>query len=384
MRFPALALIVAAALILSGCLPQRQTMGTDDSWSPEDEKGLIVFGQSSEAGGNGGLFSVCPPIRSVWLRRGNFAPTEPSSYEAVRSSCPERTERPVAYNVIKLAPGTYVLSKVIEQHGYSIEITEFKGNDVPRFTVAKGDVIYLGNILFAPRRPHYIVAINRDEAAAHAALSEYKNVAAPLVYRPLVVPTGADATTQKPLTQPPASHVEAVSGRPLSNPVAFKAPPIGTRVYLDTGGSLQVAAVTGRTIHTVNASSREEDWVGSFFIPGNAADSFDRALVESIWPLQTGKSVTFQISRTAPDGAKRAWEETITVVREEDITTEAGQFRTVVVEMRQRSLTGIYESLMTRWYAPEVGFIVKSKLVVEKGSGNASAWTVTKVAPPGS
>ncbi|HTY66960.1 MAG TPA: YajG family lipoprotein [Alphaproteobacteria bacterium] len=191
-----------------------------------------------------------------------------------------------------------------------------------------------------------------------------------------------EAWTVRRVTRPDSHAVADAARRPAA--VDFKAPPIGTRVYLDTGGYLQVAAVDGKTIHTVNADSREADYVGSLYSPGNAANRFDRSLVESIWPLEIGKSVRFEISRTDPDGRKRAWEETITVLREEHITTEAGPFRTVVVELRQRSLTGVFESITTRWYAPDIGFIVKYRHTIEKGSGTAGAWSAAKIEKPGS
>lgn len=181
----------------------------------------------------------------------------------------------------------------------------------------------------------------------------------------------------------PQQVASAAPKPPLPTIVPFNPPRIGTRIYPDSGGYYEITAVTGATVNTVNAAARETRWVGLFLVPGDAdSKQFDVAVAESIWPLEVGKSVTLNMSGIARSGSDSAWQETITVVRQEEITTEAGRFQTVVVETRERSLAGSFQSRTTRWYAPEVGFVVKYRREIERGSGRPRSWTVARIVPP--
>lgn len=182
---------------------------------------------------------------------------------------------------------------------------------------------------------------------------------------------------------PPPTMISDSQSDPLPPVVEFRPPSIATRVCLDTGGYYEVRSISGTTVHTVDAARREADWVGLFFVPGNSTQQFDRAVAESIWPLKVGKSVSFNMSGNGANGSPGEWQETITVVRQEELTTATGQFRTVVVETREQSLTGPFQAVATRWYAPDVGFIVKYRREVEQGNGNAGAWTANMVVEPG-
>lgn len=203
------------------------------------------------------------------------------------------------------------------------------------------------------------------------------------VSRPLPMP-GPDACStgsSDPAIRPTLASASA-SG-PLPSVVEFKPAPIATRICLDTGGYIQVTSLSGTTVDTINAARHESEWVGLFFVPANPALQFDRTTAESIWPLEIGKSVSFKMTGTGANGSAGEWQETITVIRQEELTTEAGQFRTMVVETREQSLTGPFQAVSTRWYAPDVGFVVKYRRVIEQGAGNESAWTASKIMTPG-
>jgi uncharacterized lipoprotein len=219
----------------------------------------------------------------------------------------------------------------------------------------------------------------------------------PVVPPPAAQAAGQVASLSKPteMPGPDACKTDSAGGGapfrlastsasdPLPSVISFQPAPVSTLVCLDTGGYFAVRSISGNTVHTVNAARSEAEWVGLFFTPTNRAQEFDRAAAESIWPLEIGKSVSFKITGTGASGSLGAWQETITVVRQEDLTTEAGQFRTMVVETREQSLTGPFQAVATRWYSPDIGFVVKYRRVIEQGSGNESAWTASRIMRPG-
>lgn len=183
-RFIQFSIAAAAALLLPACQPQYPMSPVlGGSLNPEDNAGIAVIGQSTEAGSNGGLFSKCAPLRSYWARLGHVPIGEPPGFTAAFNGCPERTEQPVAYNVMKIRPGTYLLKSATEQYGVLENTTTFDTGPILTFTIAKGEVIYLGDLVFAARKPHNLVAINRDDAAAQSALDKYKGVTTPLSFR---------------------------------------------------------------------------------------------------------------------------------------------------------------------------------------------------------
>ena len=73
----------------------------------------------------------------------------------------------------------------------------------------------------------------------------------------------------------------------------------------------------------------------------------------SFWPLEVGKSVTFNFGADAPIAV------TARVLRTETITVPAGSFYTYVIERRDHTMSDFSESVATFWYAPSVGTVVK-------------------------
>ncbi len=83
----------------------------------------------------------------------------------------------------------------------------------------------------------------------------------------------------------------------------------------------------------------------------------EEALYGALWPLETGKQVTFV--RTAPDGTKaRA---VIRVAGSEVIKTPAGTFRTYRLDGQINSLTGpAYQASVQAWWASDPGWVVQA------------------------
>jgi hypothetical protein len=71
------------------------------------------------------------------------------------------------------------------------------------------------------------------------------------------------------------------------------------------------------------------------------------------WPLQVGRSVTFNYGANSPLSV------TTRVLRTETITVPAGTFFTYVVERRTHPMNDFREDVATYWYAPSVGYPVK-------------------------
>jgi hypothetical protein len=84
----------------------------------------------------------------------------------------------------------------------------------------------------------------------------------------------------------------------------------------------------------------------------------EEALYGALWPLETGKQVTFL--RTAPDGTKaRA---VIRVAGTEVIETPAGTLSTYRLDGQINSLTGpAYQASVRAWWAPDPGWVVRAE-----------------------
>lgn len=162
----------------------------------------------------------------------------------------------------------------------------------------------------------------------------------------------------------------------------FKAAPVGTRFEMSNGDVYEIASVTGHSITTLNIRSGSKDeWLGLALrgIRGSPDELMQsRVQADKIWPLQIGKVVKFS-------GASRGYpvEYEVNILRVEDLPTEAGTFRTFVIESVTRWNVGSNERLFTAWYAPDAGFIVRRKMKIVRGAGESEYdWVVKKITPP--
>ena len=163
----------------------------------------------------------------------------------------------------------------------------------------------------------------------------------------------------------------------MGGSIAFAPPAVGTRFITPTG-YFQITQVSGMSVVTVNNANRSASWYAGFFYIGNQVDPRS---VEAVWPLQAGKTITFD-ERAGSDG----WHHTVTVVRLEDLTTPAGVFPTVVVEERIQSLSAAQANLdvtKTYWYAPSVRWILKRDFTQKSGPPYSSErFTISQIVQP--
>jgi len=174
----------------------------------------------------------------------------------------------------------------------------------------------------------------------------------------------------------PATASSGAAGS-TAQPIAFAPPAIGTRFVTPTG-YFQITQVNGMSVVTVNNGNRSASWYAGFIYVANQVDP---KTIEAIWPLQVGKTVTFD-ERAGGDG----WRHTLTVVRVEDLTTAAGVLPTVVIDERIQSLSpaqGNLDVTRTYWYAPSVRWIVKRDFTQKSGPPySVERFTVSQVVQP--
>lgn len=177
----------------------------------------------------------------------------------------------------------------------------------------------------------------------------------------------------------PSRTATARPGGSLPDSVPFGAPPVGTRFNTTAGGYLQITAVEGMTVTTVNPANRTAPWLAGFlFEPGLA----NTKAVEAVWPLQVGKTIVFE-QHLGMDG----WRHTVKVLRKETLQVPAGTYQTLVVEELIESMMPAQGNLSVSkfyWYAPDVHWPVKYESVQHSGPPvpGTAAYTIASSTRP--
>lgn len=144
---------------------------------------------------------------------------------------------------------------------------------------------------------------------------------------------------------------QGVINTTAAQPAPFSPAPAGT-VLETTADRRLVKTIDGyEVVYDVNGQPVSAH---AMFADGLEAGKYNRREAESIWPLQVGKSETFNI-----DGGGGVRAIHTRVLRNEIVHVPAGSFYTYVVERRDRSLTDNSENVSTYWYAPSIGSVVK-------------------------
>jgi len=205
--------------------------------------------------------------------------------------------------------------------------------------------------------------------------------------------TASRGETQLAAAAPPApsaarlSTVPPSSGSPPNAPSsgvklsgAFAAPTPGTKLFLSSGVSFQVGAVAGRTLELNNMKGEPiPPMVGLFFRPPPEG-SVDRAAIESIWPLEIGKTVSTVAK--GPKGGEQLL--TLRVAKTETVEVKAGRYDCFVVELDVNIGHGKWIGRFRNWYAPALGFVVKNQLQMLAGERppNHKDWELTGFVKP--
>ncbi len=149
----------------------------------------------------------------------------------------------------------------------------------------------------------------------------------------------------------------------------FNPAPLGS--YIET-------TIDKRTVRYLNGYDISYD-INGRFVPTQAfitdgytqTDIFPATAPRALWPLEIGKSVTFNAGSRAI---------TARVVRTEVIQTPAGSFFTYVIERRDRAADGP-DNFAHYWYAPAVGTIVRFQERNAR-SGQRPSWEVVSIVLP--
>jgi hypothetical protein len=142
-----------------------------------------------------------------------------------------------------------------------------------------------------------------------------------------------------------------------SRVVPFRAPLPGTS--FDTNvGSYRIDGADGpHLFRKDDRPSYNTTWVGGFVAYASndyALDARKRELAK-LWPLEVGKGVQFEAPR--PGGG--VWVHTFKVERTETVTVPAGIYAAFVVTWNQRAINNPYNSTVTFWWSPALGFPIK-------------------------
>jgi hypothetical protein len=171
-----------------------------------------------------------------------------------------------------------------------------------------------------------------------------------------------------------AAVMLALPGQAWCTP--FEPAPLGTRLFISSGGYVEIDSVEGTVVRTVNAWYSSRAWYGMCLEPV-ADQKFNAKELDALWPLAAGKTVSVEVDKG--DKGEWRWAWTFTVVRREAVTTPLGQSDAWLIEVTSKGLSHEYEAKTSCWYDPAIGFPIKRVVKILRGQGNASAWHVTRV-----
>lgn len=172
-------------------------------------------------------------------------------------------------------------------------------------------------------------------------------VTAPVV----TTPSSPVVVTGQPVIVSRVYVPQGVIQTDLNQAAPFNPAPAGT-VIETTAGKRTVKSING---YDVVIDDNGKDQVSHALLTDGLGDgTYSHTSVENFWPLQVGRSETYNLNTS--QGGRAI---TLKVLRTEVITVPAGTFFTYVVERRDRMPQDNTENVTTSWYAPSVGSVVK-------------------------
>ena len=167
------------------------------------------------------------------------------------------------------------------------------------------------------------------------------------------------------------------------NPVAFAPPPDGTKIRFEDVSLRGGAEQTRRELdYTSRAGGETEmEWaihlasgqalaVRTFLgllqtdTSSGTANSFDRNRYATLWPLDSGKNVEFDLTTSSARGAQYTSRVSMCVSRFEKLELSAGTFNAVVIDTYRQIVQGgerlPFDEVYTRfWYVPQFGIYLQ-------------------------
>lgn len=137
-----------------------------------------------------------------------------------------------------------------------------------------------------------------------------------------------------------------------------RCPTPGTTLKTSTGQEVEFIGDANASVcrvRDVPTGKVHERILGGIFNPSNS----NAAKIQSLSPLQLGKSITYDHKGPSVTGEFSSWTYVISVEKYEQVVTPAGVFPCYVIlssEETQR-LMGKWERRY--WYSPDVGYIIK-------------------------
>jgi hypothetical protein len=155
----------------------------------------------------------------------------------------------------------------------------------------------------------------------------------------------------------------------------FRCPSAGTVVRTSIGQQYEFTQADGMRCRYIDESGAQRQ---RYAILVDGTGRLARRDLDALWPLKVGNRVDFRnVDANTPNFVyKRDSDESFTVVRQESVAVPAGSFDTFVIEWREKGTnTGARsEALITLWYAPEIGYFVKSSAkIVDRDPTDALA-----------
>lgn len=193
----------------------------------------------------------------------------------------------------------------------------------------------------------------------------------------------AVVATMIPLDALSAGTSQNCNYKATGDPVRFIPPPNGTKIRFEDVGLRAGAEQTRREIdYTSRAGAETEmEWaihlasgqalaVRTFLgllqteTSNGTANDFNRKLYANLWPLDSGKSVEFDLTTSSTGGAKYTSQVSMCVSRFEKISLAAGDFDAVVIDAYRQVVQGgknlPFDEVYTRyWYVPQFGIYLQ-------------------------
>jgi hypothetical protein len=140
-----------------------------------------------------------------------------------------------------------------------------------------------------------------------------------------------------------------------------------------------------RTVHFVNGYDVSYDlgggrWVGSTALLTDGLTGRIQPLdgAASLWPLEIGKSASFEVIDTG--GGVRAVN--ARVLRTEIVAVPAGRFFTYVIERQERGISDPAPNVARFWYAPSIGTMVKFDEPIRRSGRPMPPWELAAIVLP--
>ncbi len=210
---------------------------------------------------------------------------------------------------------------------------------------------------------------------------------------PVVIPAQqpvVTTTTTPVVVAPSPSNTVVVTGQPVvvsrvyvpqgviqtdvNQPAPFNPAPAGT-VVETTAGKRTVQSINGYDV--VIDDNGKTEVSHALLTDGLGDGTFSRTSVENFWPLQVGRSETFNLNTS--QGGRAI---TLKVLRTEVVTVPAGTFFTYVIERRDRMQQDDSVNVTTSWYAPSVGSVVKFQEEVGRATRPRTAYEAVTIRMP--